>query len=594
MRRPLGSGGMGVVWEALDTRLERQVAVKGLLFRGVVDPETQSQWVTRARREAQAIARIGHQNVVSVHDVIEADSQVWIVMELLDARSLAELLREQPLAVPHAARIGLQVLRGLRAAHEAGVLHRDVKPANVLFRPNGRALLMDFGIATFEGAAQVTRSRELIGTPMYTAPELVGVALGEPGRATPASDLWSLGVTLYEMVEGRKPFSGTTLWEIYVAVREKPVRPMRYAGPLRPVIEALLRKDPGRRPTAAETEDLLEAVLTEEPVPGARRPRERRMPGWRVPAAAAAALAVLAGGYVAWPDDPGPKPPDTSPGGPDSDRLSFKEDRHPKLIIGVKKDQPGLSVQTAEAEDGKSAEFEGFEIDLAHAIAKELGYDREDVVFRPVASKNRSSELRTGRVHLVLATYSIDKKRRAKEAANGTPITMVGPYYLAGRGLMVRTKHKDRFADSSDLVEDKAEVCTAQDSTYPGYLKSEGYRVKAVDSYQVCLEEMENENPGNEVYAVSTDDIILQGYRQKKEYRGEFTMLENLNGFEQWGVGMSPVPPDSKSRLDLEVRDALREIIEGKTWEKLYQEHLSDLVGKNAPALSPDVRIFKD
>ncbi|MEK8144420.1 protein kinase [Streptomyces sp. M10(2022)] len=112
---------MGVVWEALDTRLNRQVAVKGLLYQGSVDPRTQSQWVERARREAQAIARIGHQNVVSVHDVIEADSQVWIVMELLDARSLADLLHEQQqLPVPQATRIGLQVLRGLRAVHEAG------------------------------------------------------------------------------------------------------------------------------------------------------------------------------------------------------------------------------------------------------------------------------------------------------------------------------------------------------------------------------------------------------------------------------------------------------------------------------------------
>src|SRR5688572_24448533 len=122
LRRQLGRGGMGVVWEAYDNRLSRQVAVKELLFRGALDPETQAQWVERARREAQAIARIGHEHVVAVHDVIEADGQVWIVMELVSANSLADVLhRERRLSVAQAAGIGLQMLRGLRGVHEAGV-----------------------------------------------------------------------------------------------------------------------------------------------------------------------------------------------------------------------------------------------------------------------------------------------------------------------------------------------------------------------------------------------------------------------------------------------------------------------------------------
>lgn len=166
LRRQLGRGGMGVVWEAYDNRLGRQVAVKELLFRGALDPETQAQWVERARREAQAIARIGHEHVVAVHDVIEADGQVWIVMEQVNPHSLADQLREQGrIPALQAAQIGLEVLRGLRAVHAAGVLHRDVKPHNILFRRDGRAVLMDFGIATFEGAAQVTRIHETVGTP---------------------------------------------------------------------------------------------------------------------------------------------------------------------------------------------------------------------------------------------------------------------------------------------------------------------------------------------------------------------------------------------------------------------------------------------
>ncbi|RBL86046.1 serine/threonine protein kinase, partial [Streptomyces cavourensis] len=170
---PIGSGGMGEVWKAHDRRLRRFVAVKGLLDRNAMTPGTQAAAMRRARREAEAIAKIEHQNVVTVHDQVETDNQVWIVMKLLEARSLADLLRaERVLAVPRAADIGLQILQGLRAVHAASVVHRDVKPGNVLVHDNGRVVLVDFGIATFEGATQVTRSGSVIGTPPYLAPEL--------------------------------------------------------------------------------------------------------------------------------------------------------------------------------------------------------------------------------------------------------------------------------------------------------------------------------------------------------------------------------------------------------------------------------------
>ncbi|NEE30501.1 serine/threonine protein kinase, partial [Streptomyces sp. SID7982] len=140
--------------------------------------------------EAEAIAKIEHLNVVTVHDQVETDHQVWIVMKLLEARSLADLLsRDGALAVPRAATIGLQVLQGLRAVHAASVVHRDVKPGNVLVRDDGLAILVDFGIATFEGADRVTRTGSVIGTPSYLAPELFAPA--SPGP-TPASDLWAL------------------------------------------------------------------------------------------------------------------------------------------------------------------------------------------------------------------------------------------------------------------------------------------------------------------------------------------------------------------------------------------------------------------
>lgn len=155
----LGRGGMGEVWEALDTRLDRHVAVKGLLGRDAVGAATQEQMMQRARREAAAIAKIKHPNVVAVHDRVESGNQVWIVMDLLDARSLADLMRaEQRLPVRRTAAIGLQVLGGLRAVHEARVVHRDVKPANILFAKEDFAILADFGIATFDGAVPLTRA----------------------------------------------------------------------------------------------------------------------------------------------------------------------------------------------------------------------------------------------------------------------------------------------------------------------------------------------------------------------------------------------------------------------------------------------------
>ncbi|MGW7130084.1 protein kinase domain-containing protein [Streptomyces bobili] len=257
LERELGRGGMGRVWEALDTPTDRKVALKGL--RDIPDSDEREQWVHRARREAQALSRIMHQNVVRFHDVVEEGGQVWIVMELFDPRTLGDVLCEQgPLAVPHTAEIGLQVLRGLKAVHEAGVLHRDVKPDNILFRPDGRALLMDFGIATYKGAPRVTQIGQIIGALEYLAPELVSAAPEDRRPASAASDLWALGVTLYEMVEGRRPFEGVNDYEILVALRESPVPPMQFAGRLTRLIEALLDKDPALRPDAAEAQRMLE------------------------------------------------------------------------------------------------------------------------------------------------------------------------------------------------------------------------------------------------------------------------------------------------------------------------------------------------
>ncbi|WTW97754.1 bifunctional serine/threonine-protein kinase/glutamate ABC transporter substrate-binding protein [Streptomycetaceae bacterium NBC_01309] len=309
LSRSLGRGGMGEVWLAVDTALGREVAVKELLLPASLDETAQRSWLERSKREATAAARIRHENVVTVHDVFEEDGRPWIVMELVISRSLAEAVRsEGRLDFAEAARIGLDVLRALRAAHAKGVLHRDVKPANVLLGLDGRVVLTDFGIATFVDAPQVTQIGELLGTPGYLAPERAerfaggGAAptaarqgtdpaavrgsedaLGMSGGTLldPASDLWSLGATLYEMVEGRPPFSRSSPVEVVDAVVNQAPLPMRHAGALEPVVIGLLRKDPVERMDAKETEELLIGVIQEALAPtwGGEAPAAPRQPG---------------------------------------------------------------------------------------------------------------------------------------------------------------------------------------------------------------------------------------------------------------------------------------------------------------------------
>ncbi|MEV1066158.1 serine/threonine-protein kinase [Streptomyces sp. NPDC050263] len=249
----IGSGGMGRVWRAHDEVLHRAVAIKELTAALYVAEGDQAILLARTRAEARAAARINHSAVVTVHDVLEHDGRPWIVMELVEGRSLADAVKEDGRIEPaEAARIGLWVLRALRAAHSAGVLHRDVKPGNVLLSHDGRVLLTDFGIAQIEGDSTITRTGEVVGSVDYLAPERVRGQ--DPG---PSSDLWALGATLYTAVEGRSPFRRTSPLTTLQAVVEEEAADPQYAGPLGPVITALLRKDPATRPGTAEAEQLL-------------------------------------------------------------------------------------------------------------------------------------------------------------------------------------------------------------------------------------------------------------------------------------------------------------------------------------------------
>lgn len=626
---PIGSGGMGEVWRARDRRLRRFVAVKGLLDRNAMTAGTQQAAMQRARREAEAIAKIEHQNVVTVHDQIETDTQVWIVMKLLEARSLADLLSsDRVLAVPRAADIGLQILHGLRAVHGASVVHRDVKPGNVLVRDDGLAILVDFGIATFDGADRVTRSGSVIGTPPYLAPELFAPA--SPGP-TPASDLWALGITLYEMVEGRVPFGGNEVWEVQERIRQSPEPALRYAGPLSPVIQGLLITDPRDRLDAASAEAMLQEVLgdpvasgatsatpaprtpathpptavsTPDPPgpaagaatpgpgaapaapapapPAASGPRGRR--AWRGKAAAAAlcvALLAGAGWFVSQGEDPGDRGKGGERSGSDPAGGGSQErwkDTHATLEIGVKDDQPGLSKF-----DEKTRTYRGYDIDLAYAIAESMGYGRGEVAFTTVATDYRSTALKTKQVDLVIASYSITDDRKTA-SPGGYSVDFAGPYYEASRGFLVREKSsKYTIDDSSDLRDLGVEVCTARESTYEKALPEQGFTLakSQPNTYQDCLDKLLD--PASEVYAVASDDIILAGY--VKANPGKVRRLENIQGAEGYGVAMRPGLPLLKG----EVCSALRTIMDSRTWEDMYKDNLSGLVGDKNPPGRPDL-----
>ncbi|WP_433605302.1 protein kinase domain-containing protein [Dactylosporangium sp. CA-139114] len=301
--RVVGNGGMGRVWLARDEMLDRDVAVKEMLPVTGLAPGRADPW-ERTVREARTAARLTHPNVVRMYDVLFTDGRPWIVMEYVTGRSLQDAVRDDgPLDVPAATRLGLAVLAGLEAAHAAGVLHRDVKPPNVLLADDGRVLLGDFGVAVFDeglaagGPADVSREDVLLASPAYVAPERLN-----DGASTTRTDLWSFGATLYWAVEGRPPYSRGSAVEQLHALAAEPPDPMLRAGPLEPVIAGLLRRTPADRFTIAQAR----AVLCGATAPG---PRPRRSwAGRRKLVVAAAALAVTAGGgataYAAWPGGP--------------------------------------------------------------------------------------------------------------------------------------------------------------------------------------------------------------------------------------------------------------------------------------------------
>ncbi|MFF4502399.1 serine/threonine-protein kinase [Streptomyces sp. NPDC001401] len=254
----LGRGGMGTVWRAEDETLGRTVAVKELRFPSNIDEDEKRRLITRTLREAKAIARIRNNSAVTVFDVVEEDDRPWIVMELVEGKSLAEVIREDGLLEPRrAAEVGLAILDVLRSAHREGILHRDVKPSNVLLESETeRVVLTDFGIAQVEGDPSITSTGMLVGAPSYISPER---ARGhKPG---PAADLWSLGGLLYAAVEGVPPYDKGSAIATLTAVMTEPMEEPKNAGPLKDVIYGLLTKDPAKRLDDAGARAMLNRVI---------------------------------------------------------------------------------------------------------------------------------------------------------------------------------------------------------------------------------------------------------------------------------------------------------------------------------------------
>ncbi len=296
---------MGRVWRATDVVLHREVAIKELVPPPGLTAGERQEMRERSLREARAIARLNNINVVRVFDVLRTDADPWIGMEYVPSRSLQDTLAaDGPYSPVRTAEIGLGVLNALRAAHRAGVVHRDVKPGNVLIGADGRVVLTDFGLATVPGDPNVTRTGLVLGSPAYIAPERA-----RDGSAGPAADLWSLGATLYAAVEGASPFARPSAIATLAALATENPPPARNAGPMKPVLNGLLRKDPTHRINAEEAERLLlraagrRSKLSFPMSPTMRRPgvgRDR---------------SALTSGTSSAPVVPGPRPPVARPSG---------------------------------------------------------------------------------------------------------------------------------------------------------------------------------------------------------------------------------------------------------------------------------------
>jgi serine/threonine protein kinase len=318
IERPIGRGGMGAVWLCHDERLGREVAVKQI---GTLPGETAPD-LARAMREARSSAALNHPHVVSIYDVVEEDGHIWLVMEYVASRTLAQVIgQDGPLSPEATLGIGVQIAEALEATHAAGTVHRDVKPGNILVTADSVAKISDFGIARAHDQSQLTGSGQVIGTPMYFAPEL---ARGE--KPTPAADVWALGASLYAAVEGHPPYeSHPNALALLATIASTPPNPPRRAGILDEPISRMLDPDPGSRWTMAHAAHELDRLRSGHlHPPGHESTTGRTRPGDLAPVVPAAISSPT--GVAARPE---------SPGGASTDSGETRRRRGPGALVMV-------------------------------------------------------------------------------------------------------------------------------------------------------------------------------------------------------------------------------------------------------------------
>ncbi|MFG3490497.1 bifunctional serine/threonine-protein kinase/glutamate ABC transporter substrate-binding protein [Streptomyces sp. NPDC047972] len=618
----LGGGGMGTVWRARDLALHRDVALKEVRppdpSLAEYDPGAASELRVRVLREARALARVAHPHVVTVHHIVDGGEGTypWLVMELVPGGSLQDRLDRGALCVGEAATLGRGILAGLRAAHAAGIQHRDVKPPNVLIRPGGQPVLTDFGIAAIHGATALTAAGSIIGTPDYMAPERVR---GEEGG--PAADFWSLAMTLYVAVEGRHPLRRANTLATLAAVLGEDVPPPRRAGALTGVLTAVLVRDPAARPDGEALDRMLAraeetagtAAPREErgPTPQPSRPRPGRAPEDRVPREAgqpqrpfvdpaantatapspappppagglpagprqrgglytAAGVAVAVSGALLWnllPLGGGHDGDEGKPGGQGSSASSSPSSgasaaaptgNGGPITVGIKFDQPGLGFKNT---DGTYA---GLDVDVATYVARALGHDPADIVWKEAVSATRESLLTGGEVDLVVATYTITSARDQK-------VDFVGPYFTAHQDVLLPADDTS-VTRPTDL--NGRRVCAVTGSTSALRIRTSlapQAQVVNRDTYGACLADLDS----GAVDAVTTDNTLLAGYAARDPYKGRFRLAGFDASDEPYGIGV-PEGGDAKGAI----RRALQKMIADGSWKRAVERNLPLL--KNA------------
>ncbi|QES03192.1 bifunctional serine/threonine-protein kinase/glutamate ABC transporter substrate-binding protein [Streptomyces venezuelae] len=621
----LGGGGMGTVWRARDLALHREVALKEVRppdpRLAEYDPESARELRIRVLREARALARVAHPRVVTIHHIVDGGEGTypWLVMELVAGGSLQDRLDRGVLAPGAAAALGRGILAGLRAAHAAGIQHRDIKPPNVLLRHDGQPVLTDFGIAAIQGATALTAAGSIIGTPDYMAPERVG---GEEGG--PAADLWSLAMTLYVAVEGHNPMRRANTLATLAAVLGEDVPPPRDAGPLTRVLTAVLVRDPAARPDAETLDRMLaeaEAEAEAETTAVAEAKAVAAAQTETVAVAEAETVAECEAGSAVEAQAPAPAPV-RMPTVPGADPLPGPEPvAAPAPFVAVRKRRGAMYAGVAGAAvvlsgvllwnllpldggkgDGGDARgagqpstrgsspaapsadpsgggagitigikfdapglgqtnldgsHSGFDVDVATHVARALGHAPADITWREVRGITPEALLTGGEVDLVVATFTINATRKEK-------VDFVGPYFVAHQDVLLPTG--DTSVRTPTDLNDKT-ICSAINSS--SALVIERVAPRALVAGRFGHEQCVIDLAQGSADAVSTDDALLAGFAAQPKFKGRFKLAGFRLTDEPYGIGLPKGSP-----LRAEVRKALEAMIADGSWKKAVEKNL--------------------